>query len=307
MRSKFIKGYKMKFSLGPSLFFWPKKDVEAYYHAAKKSSADIIYLGETVCSKRRELRAKDWLALAQELATNSCADENKQIVVSTMALLESPAEIQVMKRLCDNGELMIEANDLSAVQIMHELKMPFVVGPAINCYNLTTLKVLIKQGMTRWVMPVELSGDWLKSILQQAQNEGIRDKFECEVFSWGYMPLAYSARCFTARSEDRPKDDCQYCCINYPQGRRMNSREGEKVFVLNGIQTMSGYQYNLVNEVQAMKDLGVDIARISADSEQAFTKLEQFRSQLNEPKNYSLDGVKECNGFWHQIAGMSVA
>ncbi len=293
----------MKFSLGPSLFFWPKNEVEQFYQQAKRSSADIIYLGETVCSKRRELRAKDWLGLAKDLAT----DTNKEIVVSTMTLLEAPAEIQVMKRLCDNGELLIEANDLSAVQIMHELKLPFVVGPAINCYNLSTLKVLIKQGMTRWVMPVELSGDWLKTLLQQAEQENIRKDFQCEVFSWGYLPLAYSARCFTARSEDKAKDDCEYCCINYPQGRRMNSREGERVFVLNGIQTMSGYQYNLINEVAELKAMGVDIARISADSEQAFTLLDNFKMQLQEPAQYVLDKNNECNGFWHKIAGMSVS
>ncbi len=292
----------MKFSLGPSLFFWPKQQVESFYQQASESAADIIYLGETVCSKRRELRAKDWLELAKQVAASG-----KQTVISTMALLEAPAEIQVMRKLCDNGELLIEANDLSAVQIMHDLKLPFVAGPAINCYNVSTIKVLLKQGMTRWVMPVELSGDWLKTLLAQAQEENIRDKFECEVFSWGYMPLAYSARCFTARSEDRPKDDCQLCCIKYPQGRKMNSREGEKVFVLNGIQTMSGYQYNLVNEVAQMKDIGVDIARISADSNQAFEQLNQFKQQLTQPQKYSLDGVNECNGYWHKIAGMSVA
>ena len=293
----------MKLSLGPSLFFWPKNHVEAYYQQAQSSSADIIYLGETVCSKRRELRAKDWINLAKELAKSS----NKQIVLSTMTLLESPAELQTLRRLCANGELLIEANDLSAVQMMHEQKLPFVAGPAINCYNLATLKVLIKQGMSRWVMPVELSGDWLKTLLQQADEDNIRHQFECEVFAWGYMPLAYSARCFTARSEDRPKDDCQYCCINYPLGRKVNSREGERVFVLNGIQTMSGYQYNLINEMPDMASMGVDIARISADSEQAFTMLDQFGQQLVQAKKYPLDGVEECNGYWHKIAGMSVA
>ena len=94
-------------------------------------------------------------ALATELAKNS----NKQIVLSTMTLLESPAEIQTLRRLCANGELLVEANDLSAVQLMHEQKLPFVAGPAINCYNMATLKVLLKQGMSRSVMPVELSGD----------------------------------------------------------------------------------------------------------------------------------------------------
>ena len=299
----YILGKIMKFSLGPNLFFWPKTDIEQFYQQAKKSNADIIYLGETVCSKRRELRAKDWLALGRELAQYT----DKQIVISTMTLLESAAEIVTLKKLCDNGDLLVEANDLSAVQIMNDLNMPFVAGPAINCYNLSTLKVLLKQGMMRWLMPVELSGDWLKTILRQAADENIRDKFECEVFSWGYLPLAYSARCFTARSEDRPKDDCQYCCINYPQGRKMNSREGEQVFVLNGIQTMSAYQYNLINEVSELNDMGVDIARISSDSEQAFSQLDKFKQQLLTPQKQPLNTLNECNGFWHKIAGMSVA
>ncbi|MEW6991722.1 U32 family peptidase [Colwelliaceae bacterium 6441] len=290
----------MKFSLGPSLFFWPKQQIESFYQQAKDSKADIIYLGETVCSKRRELRANDWLNLAKELSSSG-----KQVVISTMTLLESPAEVQTLKKLCDNGDFLIEANDLSAVQIMQTLNLPFVAGPAINCYNLSTLKVLLKQGMIRWVMPVELSGDWLKTLLQNAVEDNIRHLFECEVFSWGYLPLAYSARCFTARSENRAKDDCQYCCINYPLGRKMNSREGERVFVINGIQTMSGYQYNLINEINHMKNLGVDIARVSADSEVAFDKLNDFAQQLQQPVSISLDKTEECNGYWHQIAGMS--
>ncbi len=87
----------------------------------------------------------------------------------------------------------------------------------------------------------------------------------------------------------------------------MNSREGEQVFVLNGIQTMSAYQYNLINEVNQLKDMGVDIMRISSDSSKAFAQLDKFKDQLVDPKAYPLDSEQECNGFWHKIAGMSVA
>lgn len=54
-------------------------------------------------------------------------------------------------------------------------------------------------------MPVELSRDWLQNTLAECEQLGIRGQFETEVFSYGYLPLAYSARCFTARAEDRAK------------------------------------------------------------------------------------------------------
>ncbi len=291
----------MQFSLGPVLFFWPREDIRYFYEQAVSSSADIIYLGETVCSKRRELKADDWINLAREVS-----DCGKKVVLSTMALLESPTELNTLRKLVDNHDIMIEANDLSAVELARQKKLPFVVGPAINCYNLATLKVLLNQGMRRWVMPVELSGDWLGRLLQEATDAGIRDRFETEVFSYGHMPLAYSARCFTARAENRPKDDCRYCCINHPNGLMMKSREAEKVFRLNGIQTMSGYCYNLINEVGAMEKLGVDVMRLSPESTDTLDQLEAFRSQLDNPVYTPLTKDLECNGYWHQIAGMSM-
>ena len=292
----------MKFSLGPILYFWPKRTVEDFYQQAMTSAADIIYLGETVCSKRRELKAKDWIALA-----NKIKQPDQQVVLSTMALLESAAELMTMRQLIKQGQILIEANDLAAVQLAQDMKVKFVIGPAINCYNIATLKVLLKQGMTRWVMPVELSGDWLKILLREAEIDGIRDQFEVEVFSYGQIPLAYSARCFTARAENRPKDDCRYCCINYANGMKMNSREGQQVFILNGVQTMSGYCYNLINEVQELADAGVDIMRISPESIESLSVVEQFKNQLDAPRRYPLDSSQECNGYWHKIAGMAIA
>ncbi|SPW45667.1 putative peptidase [Escherichia coli] len=41
----------MKYSLGPVLWYWPKETLEEFYQQAATSSADVIYLGEAVCSK----------------------------------------------------------------------------------------------------------------------------------------------------------------------------------------------------------------------------------------------------------------
>ncbi len=289
----------MKYALGPLLYFWPKQDVEAFYQQAKESTADIIYLGETVCSKRREMKPAHWFDIAKELSS-----AGKQVVLSTMALLEAPSEVNIMKKYIDNGDFTIEANDVSAIQLASEHKVPFVVGPAVNTYNAYTLKLFLQQGMVRWCMPVELSREWLWDTLAQCDQLGIRNQFEVEVFSHGYLPLAYSARCFTARAENRAKDECETCCIKYPTGVQVSSQEGQEVFNLNGIQTQSGYCYNLINDLPSMQGL-VDVVRLSPLGVSTFSDLEQFRANEQGRQPQKLES-RQCNGYWHQLAGLQI-
>lgn len=288
----------MQFSLGPLLFYWPKTDTQAFYEAAAQSQADIIYLGETVCSKRRELKGDDWIALARQVASSG-----KQAVLSTLALISAPSELKEVKRLVDNGDLMVESNDLGTVQLAWEAGLPFVCGPAINAYNAEVLRMLLKNGMQRWVMPVELSRDWLVQLAQDLGNA--RQQFEVEVFAYGHLPLAYSARCFTARSLDKPKDNCELACIHYPTGRLASSREGQKVFNLNGIQTQSGYCYNLGNELESMAGL-VDVVRLSPEGVETLDMLARFKANQQGQAPLPLQQERDCNGYWRQIPGMSL-
>lgn len=288
----------MKLSLGPLLYYWPKQKVEDFYQQALNSAADVIYLGETVCSKRRELKTGEWIELAKSLE-----GKGKEIILSSMALLEAPSEVKILRQLCENGAVKVEANDVAAIQILSKSKLPFICGPAINCYNASVIKFFVDKGMQRWVMPVELSRDWLAQTLSDCDDLGIRSQFEVEVFAYGFMPLAYSARCFTARSENKSKDDCELCCIKYPAGRQTTTQENQQVFVLNGIQTQSGYCYNLINDLPSMRGL-VDLVRISPSGDEIFATLQQYRERLNGDGAYWPLDSKECNGFWHQIAGL---
>lgn len=288
----------MKYALGPLLYCWNKADTESFYQQAAQSDADIIYLGESVCSKRRELKFTDWFDLAKAVA-----GQQKQVVLSTLALIQSPSELTELKRYIDNGEFIIEANDLGAVQMAKENNLPFVAGPALNCYNAYTLNVLLGQGMTRWCMPVELSKQWLSNLLAQCDTLGIRDKFEVEVFSYGHLPLAYSARCFTARSENRAKDECETCCLNYPTGRLTYSQEEQKVFVLNGIQTQSGYCYNLGNHLKEMAGL-VDIVRLSPQGNETLEMLSRFKNNEQGQAPIAVQKGVECNGYWLALPGL---
>ncbi|EKN5909740.1 TPA: U32 family peptidase [Yersinia enterocolitica] len=290
----------MKYALGAVLYYWPKTDIETFYQAAASSSADIIYLGENVCTKRREMKVGDWLALAKDVAASG-----KQVVISTLALLQAPSELNELKRYVENGDFLLEANDLGAVNMAVERGLPFVAGHALNCYNAYTLRILHRQGMMRWCMPVELSRDWLANVLQQCEELGFRNQFEVEVLSYGHLPLAYSARCFTARSEDRAKDECETCCIKYPQGRPVLSQEDQQVFILNGIQTQSGYCYNLGNDLISMQGL-VDIVRLSPQGMETLGVIDQFRANELGLNPLTLADKADCNGYWRRLAGLEL-
>lgn len=290
----------MQYALGPVLWYWPTDTLEDFYQQASRSSADIIYLGEAVCSKRRATPYARWMDLAREVAASG-----KQVVLSTLALLQSPSELKELQRYVENGEFLIEANDIGAVNMAAERHLPFVAGPTLNVYNADTLQLLVKEGMTRWCMPVEMSRDWLLQLLEQCERRGIRQQFEVEVLGYGHLPLALSARCFTARSENRAKDDCETCCINYPAGRRVNSQEGQQVFVLNGIQTMSGYCYNLGNDLAGMRDR-VDCVRLSPQGATTLAEIDRFRANENGQAPLMVAKGSDCNGYWRKLAGMTL-
>jgi len=57
----------MKISLGPIYYYWPRQNVIDFYQEMIQTPVDVIYLGETICAKRRELRSGDWLELAEQL------------------------------------------------------------------------------------------------------------------------------------------------------------------------------------------------------------------------------------------------
>lgn len=74
----------MKYSLGPVLYYWPKETLADFYQQAANCSADTIYLGEAVCSKRRATKVGDWIEMAKALAGSG-----KRVVLSTLALVQA--------------------------------------------------------------------------------------------------------------------------------------------------------------------------------------------------------------------------
>jgi collagenase-like PrtC family protease len=287
----------MKLSLGPVLFYWSREKLGNFYAEMVEQPLDIIYLGETVCSKRRAMSLDHWLGLAREL--RECC--RAELVLSGLALVEAASELSSLKRLCENGELLVEANDMGAVQLLHERRTPFVAGPALNLYNAHALSELLDCGMSRWVPPVECSGRLLRDCLRQLDLLE-RPRPEVELFAYGHLPLAYSARCFTARAENKPKDDCRFCCQNYPEGIALHSQEHQPLFTLNGIQTMSAEVSNLLPDYPEVAAAGVDVLRISPRAEGTAEAIRQF-AQVRDGALPPL-AMEGCNGYWHGRPGM---
>ena len=204
-----------RLSLGPVLYYWDRDTMFDFYKKIEHSKIDIVYLGETVCSKRKLLRRDDWLEIAKRLQ-----NAGKEVVLSSMTLIEANSDLASLRTLCREKSFTIEANDISAVQLLHG--HAFTTGPAINIYNPFCLQMLAKQGLKRWVLPVELSKQTLAD-MQKEKPENI----ETEVLTYGRLPLAYSARCFTARAYNLAKDDCQYRCLDYPDGLLLSTQEKE--------------------------------------------------------------------------------
>lgn len=290
-----------KLSLGPILYYWPRDKVFQFYEAIAETPVDIVYLGETVCSKRRIMREHDWLEIAERLER-----AGKEVVLSTLTLIESNSELSKLKAICSNDRYTIEANDMSAVNLLAG-EVDYVTGPFINIYNARTLNILAKQGLKRWVFPLELSRDTL-SDLQNERPESV----ETEVFVYGRLPLAYSARCFTSRSHNLQKDDCQFRCLDDPDGMLLSTRDNDPFLVLNGIQTQSAKACNLIEDLDDMKQLGVDVLRISPQSKHTDEVINIFHDCLNGRRSCgdaahdleSLAPSGTCNGYWYGGVGM---
>lgn len=290
----------MKLSLGPILYYWQRDALFEFYEQIAASPVDTVYLGEAVCSKRHTFRFEDWLTVAKKLA-----ESGKEVVLSTQALIESESDLQTLRRLAENGSFAVEANDMGAVRLMSGKE--FVVGPHINTYNPQTLGLLAELGAKRWVMPVEMSRDKLSDILAEKPHG-----METEVFVYGRLPLAFSARCFTARHYNLPKDDCQFRCIEHPVGLTLKTRDGKPFLALNGIQTQSSSIYNLLEELDNMRQVGVDVVRVSPQPLHTVEILSLFRQRLDgtligAEAGQQLERLmtdEPCDGYWYAKAGI---
>lgn len=289
----------LRLALGPLRYFWPRADVLDFYAAVADAPVDIVYLGEAVCARRRELRLDDWLALAEKLAA-----AGKEAVLTTLPLIEAEADLRVLRAMAAQRSFRVEANDWSAVRVLAAAGHDnFVAGPTLNLFNARSLAVVRDAGATRWVAPYEMGAEALERVVREGPSD-----IESEVFAHGRLPLAWSARCFTARHFDLQKDQCEFRCLNRDDGLPLATQDGTPFLVLNGIETQSARVHTLAPLLADVARRGARVLRVSPEGRTTLAVLATWRALLDgslapERAIDALGSGAACNGFWHACAG----
>jgi collagenase-like PrtC family protease len=169
------------------------------------------------------------------------------------------------------------------------------------------LRLLAGAGATRWIAPVELGKETLSEILRE-RPAGL----EVETLAFGRLPLAFSARCFSARANNRGKDQCGFICGDYVDGMPLDTQEDRPFLLINGIQIQSAATCNLIGYYAEMRDRGIDVLRLSPQAEGLPEIVATVRAVIDgcieaqdavrQLRQYETFGG--CDGYWNGDAGI---
>ena len=215
----------MRLTLGPVLYNWSAEQWSDFHaRIADEAPVERVVLGEVVCSKRLPFY-QDRIADAVERLQRG----GKEVVLASLALVTLPRERRMLAELAASG-LPVEVNDLTMLRYL-ELGAPFSVGPLVNVYNEGTLGFLAARGATTVCLPPELG---LASVATLAAA-GARLGVGIEVWGYGRLPLAISARCYHARLAGLAKDSCRFVCDADPDGLALETLDGQPFLAVNGV------------------------------------------------------------------------
>nr|CAD6406017.1 U32 family peptidase [Rhizobium sp. Q54] len=287
-------------TLGPVLYLWDgPKWRDFYFRIADEADVSRVVIGETVCSKRLHFTEPHIAEVVERLTA-----AGKEVVFSTLAMVTLERETQHVRNLIANAADLVEASDLSALGLLNG--KPHVIGPLINVYNAATARLLAARGARTICLPPELPMDSISAIAAGAPD------VEYEIFAFGRMPLAISARCAHARSKGHIKDNCQFVCGDEPDGLPVRTLDRQSFLVLNGVQTVSHTCQMVAAEMPALREAGISRFRLSPQDcdmvgiAAVFNDLLQDRVGVEEAiarVETLYPGAPLSNGFLHAREG----
>ena len=291
----------MELTVGPNQFFWDAASWRDFYaRLADEAPVQRVVLGELVCSKRLPFYQAEIPAAVERLQA-----AGKAVALTSLALITLKRERALTAELAATG-LEVEVNDLTALAHL-PAGGNFSVGPLVNVYNEGTLGWLAARGARRICLPPELPPGPL-AVLAAASAIPI------EVWGWGRLPLAISARCYHARLHERAKDSCQFVCDRDPDGRAVDTLDGQRFLAVNGVQTMSAACASAARALPALRAAGVAALRLSPQAEGFVTVCRLFReladgrigaAELDARARPLAPGGVFCDGFLTGGAGVA--
>ncbi len=301
---------RLQLSVAPLQYWWPRERMSAFYAEVADSAADTVVLGEVVCSRRREYKLADWMDLGRDLRA-----AGKQVLLATPTLVTGEAELRSLRETVQQGEFPVEAGDASALAVL--LRTPAVrcaLGPHLNIYNRQALSEHALPGATRWCAPAELPLVAVARVNPPDRpvvaGEG---PLLTEVWAFGRLPLAFSARCFTARHHGLNKDHCEFRCRDDADGLVVRSGDARDFLCLNGTQVQSAGVHALVEDPASLRAAGIGSLRLAPCASGFARVLEVYdglRDQRLTPRDaraalrdLPLPG-ELVDGFAHARAGM---
>jgi collagenase-like PrtC family protease len=293
---------RIALTLGPLQFHWPIEKLRDFYaRIADEAPVEVVYLGEVVCSKRAPFSEPHYASIAERLTR-----AGKQVVFSSLAEVMLRRERRMTEALCELTEFEIEINDASALSIVNGRSHR--IGQMFNVYNEEALRHLARGGATHFSLPVELPRQSVEILAGAARALSA----QVEVFAFGRVPLAISARCYHARVHGRTKDSCQFVCDQDPDGMVVKTLDGQDFLAVNGVQTLSYTHLCLLHEIEQLRRIGVKQLRLSPHTLDMIGVASLFRAVVDraiapaeaERRLLTLDqSLVLANGFWHGRAG----
>lgn len=267
----------MELTVGPLLFHWATDAWSDFYaRLADEAPVDRVVIGESVCSKRLPLYADRVLEAVERLERGG-----KSVVLTSLALVTLPRERRAAAGLFAQNDHEVEIDDLTLMRWAgggSEAYGPgFSIGPMVNVYNESTLRFFAARGARSVCLPPELPFASVAGLAAAARPVGVG----VEVFAFGRVPLAISARCYHARVHGRTKDSCQFVCDQDPDGMVVRTLDGQDFLAVNGVQTLSYNCCNLIGDVATLREAGVTALRLSPQSGDFVAVCRAFRDALD--------------------------
>ena len=308
MKAQTMQPPSLRLSVGPLQYWWPRERVLDFYAELADAPIDTVVLGEVVCSRRREYKLADWMDLGRDLRA-----AGKQVLLATPTLVAGEAELRSVRDIVQQREFGVEAADASALGVLLQSGATgFALGPHLNIYNPQALREHASLGATRWCAPAELP---LASVAD-IHAAGAASQLLTEVWAFGRLPLAFSARCFTARHHGLNKDHCDFRCRDDADGMLVRSGEGRDFLSLNGTQVHSAGVHALLEAPARLQTAGIGSLRLSACAEAFPQVLRVFDAwrRGDMPPPQARDALRELplpgaliDGFAHARAGMQAS